>query len=43
MKLNRYVMSHSQATGMDLVVYALCLEDAEACFENGEFIEEPAK
>jgi len=35
-KLNRYVMGWSQAYCGWMVVYAECLEDAEAKFENGE-------
>lgn len=34
-KMNRYVMSWSQADGMWMVVYAPCLEDAEEMFEDG--------
>ena len=35
MKMNRYVMSWSQADAMWMVVYAATLEDAEAMFEDG--------
>ena len=35
MRMNRYVMSWSQADRMWMVVYAACLEDAEEMFEDG--------
>ena len=35
MRMNRYVMSWSQADGMWMVVYAATLEDAEEMFEGG--------
>ena len=35
MKMNRYVMSWSQADSMWMVVYAATLEDAEEMFEDG--------
>ena len=42
MKMNRYVMSWSQATDQEMVVYAATLEDAEEMFENGIYeLEEP--
>lgn len=36
--MNRYVMSYSQADCGWCVVYAKCLEDAEAKWENGEYV-----
>lgn len=36
----RYVMSYSEAMGMDMVVYANTLDEANEKFENGEFIYE---
>lgn len=36
-KYNRYEMGWSQADNAWMVVYALCLEDAEAKFEAGEY------
>ena len=35
MRMNRYVMSWSQADSMWMVVYAATLEDAEEMFEDG--------
>ena len=40
-KMNRYVMCWSQADSAWMVVYAACLEDAEAKFEDGIFELEP--
>ena len=42
MKLNRYVMSWSQADGGWMVVYAKYLSEAEEKFENGEYVIEEA-
>ena len=36
-KLNRYVMSYSQADGAWMVVYARDLNEAEEKFENGNY------
>ena len=38
--IKRYVMSWSQAHAMWVVVYAHDLDEAEARFENGEFVYE---
>ena len=40
-KMNRYVMCWSQADSAWMVVYAACLEDAEAKFEDGDYVLEP--
>ena len=37
-KVNRYVMSWSQADRAWMVVYAECLEDAEMKWMDGEFV-----
>ena len=44
--MNRYVMCYSQADGCNIIVFADTYEEAEAKFENGEFVledEEPTQ
>ena len=44
--MNRYVMGYSQADGCNIIVFADSREEAEAKFENGDFVledEEPTQ